>query len=183
MGIDDITNPLNQAESTLKAARGVLKEGKGLVKDIAETAEEYKQYKENKADKRAIRANLTNKKATERISKRNTNAAVADHDAAVTSSQELAKQILIKKKAQEEEAAMIWAMSQDEREAYLEAKRLQTEKIKAEKLRMIKEADEAQAAFNLIINIVIGIVLFVFLAFGCFVALDWFLAGKLPWSK
>ena len=48
MGIDDITNPLNQAESTLKAARGVLKEGKGLVKDIAETAEEYKQYKENK---------------------------------------------------------------------------------------------------------------------------------------
>jgi len=183
MGIEDITNPLNQAEGTLKAARGVLKEGKGLIKDIAETAEEYQQYKENKDDKRAIRANLTNKKATERISKRNTNAAIADHDAAVTSAQELAKQVLIKKKAQEEESAMIWAMTADEREAYLEAKRLQTEKVKAEKLKMIREADEAQARFDLILNIFITIILFFALAFGGYVALDYFLAGKLPWRE
>jgi len=183
MGIEDITNPLNQAEGTLKAARGVLKEGKGLIKDIAETAEEYKQYQEKKADKKAIQVNLTNKKATTRIAKRATNAAIADHDAAVTSAQELAKQVLIKKKAQEEEAAMIWSMTLEEREAYLEAKRLQTEKVKAEKLRMIREADAAQARFDLMVNILIGIFVFFGLAFGGFVALDWFLAGKLPWRN
>jgi hypothetical protein len=181
MVLEDITNPLNQAEGTLKAARGVLKEGKGLIKDIAETAEEYKQYQEKKADKKAIQANLTNKKATTRIAKRGTDAAIADHDAAVTSAQELAKQVLIQKKAYEEEQAMIWAMSQDEREAYLAAKKEQTERVRAEKLRMIREADEAQARFDLIMNVIIGIILFVFLVFGGWVALDYFLAGKLPW--
>ena len=182
-GLDDLTNPLNQAEGTLKAARGVLKEGKGLIKDVAQTVEEVKQYREKKADQKAIQANLTNKKATTRIAKRATNAAIADHDAAVTSAQELAKQVLIQKKAQEEEAAMIWAMTQDEREAYLAAKKEQTERVRAEKLRMIREADEAQARFDLIMNIVIGVILFVFLAFGGWVALDYFLAGKLPWRE
>lgn len=182
-GLDDLTNPLNQAEGTLKAARGVLKEGKGLIKDVAQTVEEVKQYREKKADQKAIQANLTNKKATTRIAKRATNAAIADHDAAVTSAQELAKQVLIQKKAQEEEAAMIWAMTQDEREAYLAAKKEQTERVRAEKLRMIREADEAQARFDLIMNVLIGIILFVFLVFGGWVALDYFLAGKLPWRE
>jgi hypothetical protein len=182
-GLDDITNPLNQAEGTLKAARGVLKEGKGLVKDIAETAEEYKQYKEKKADKKAIQANLNNKKATTRIAKRATNAAIADHDAAVTSSNELAKQVLLKKKAYEEEQAMIWSMSQDEREAYLEAKKEQTEKVKAEKLRMQREADEAKARFDLIMNLFIGIVLVAGLLFGGIVVLSETLTGKLPWNQ
>lgn len=183
MSLEDITNPLNQAEGTLKAARGVLKEGKGLIKDIAQTADEYKQYKEKKADQKAIQANLTHKKATTRIAKRATDAAIADHDAQVTSTTELAKQVLLQKKAYEEEQAMIWAMSLDEREAYLAAKKEQTERVRAEKLRMIREADEAQARFDLIMNVIIGIVLFVCLAFGGFVALDYFLAGKLPWSK
>jgi cysteinyl-tRNA synthetase len=181
MGLDDITNPLNQAESTLKAARGVLKEGKGLVKDIAETAEEYRQYKEKKEDQRAIQGNLSNKKATQRIAKRATNAAIADHDAAVTSAQEIAKQVLIQKKAYEEEQAMIWAMSQDERDAYLAAKKDQTERVKAEKLRMIREADEARERLDLIINVLIGIFVFIGLAFGGFIALDYFLAHKVPW--
>ena len=183
MGLDDITNPLNQAEGALKAARGVLKEGKGLVKDIAETAKEYKEYKERKEDERAIQGNLSNKRATNRIAKRATSAAVADHDAAVTSTTELAKQVLLKKKAYEEEQAMIWAMSQDERDAYLAAKKEQTERVKAEKLRMIREADEQRAFFDLMVNIVIGILLFFLLAFGGWVSLDYFLAGKLPWSK
>jgi hypothetical protein len=183
VGLEDITNPLNQAEGTLKAARGVLKEGKGLVKDIAQTVDEYKEYKEKKADKQAIQSNLTNKKATTRIAKRGTDAAIADHDAAITSAQELAKQVLIAKKAQEEESAMIWAMTADEREAYLAAKKEQTERVRAEKLRMIREADEARARFDLILNVIIGIILFVCLAFGGFVALDYFLAGKLPWRQ
>lgn len=177
-GLDDITNPLNQAESSLKAARGVLKEGKGLIKDIAETADEYRQYKENKADKRAISANLATKKATERISKRNTNAAIADHDAAITSANELAKQVLIAKKAQEEESAMIWAMSQDEREAYLEAKRQQTEAVKAEKLRMIREADEAQARLDLMVNVTLAICICGGLLFAFLNGLSWYFDGK-----
>jgi len=177
-GLDDITNPLNQAESSLKAARGVLKEGKGLIKDIAETANEYKQYKEKKADERAIQSNLSNKRATNRIAKRNTNAAIADHDAAVTSSTELAKQVLLQKKAQEEEAAMIWSMSQDERDAYLAAKKAQTEQVKAEKLRLKREADEAAARTELFINVTIGVLLLGGLMFSFLEVMSYYLTGK-----
>ena len=177
-GLDDITNPLNQAESSLKAARGVLKEGKGLVKDIAETAKEYKEYKEKKADEQAIRGNLANKRATNRIAKRNTNAAIADHDAAVTSAQELAKQVLLQKKAQEEEQAMIWAMTQDEREAYLAAKKAQTEQVVAEKLRIQREADESAARAELFVNVTIGILLVGGLLFGFFECLSYYFSGK-----
>ena len=129
---------------------------------IAETAQEIKQYREKKEDERAIRGSLTQKRATNRIAKRATNAAIAEHDAAVTSAQELAKQVLIAKKAAEEESAMIWSMTQDEREAYLAAKKEQTERVKAEKLRMIREADEAQARFDLILNVIIGILVYFF---------------------
>jgi len=182
-GLDDLTNPLNQAEGALKAARGVLKEGKGLVKDVAQTVEEVKQYREKKADERAIKGNLTNKKATTRIAKRDTNAAIADHDAAVTSSQELAKQVLIKRKAQEEEAAMIWSMNLEEREAYLAAKKEQTEKIKAEKLRLQRESDLAKERIDLLLNIFIAILLAAGLLFGCIVALSESLTGKMPWNQ
>ena len=177
-GLDDLTNPLNQAEGALKAARGVLKEGKGLVKDVAQTVEEVKQYREKKADQKAIQANLTNKKATTRIAKRATNAAIADHDAQVTSTTELAKQVLLAKKAQEEEQAMIWSMSQEERDAYLAAKKAQTEKVVAEKLRIQREADETKALFDLILNVFIGIVLFIGLAVGCWFTLQYALAGR-----
>ena len=180
-GLDDITNPLNQAESSLKAARGVLKEGKGLIKDIAETAHEYKQYKEKQADERAIQGNLSNKRATNRIAKRNTNAAIADHDAQVTSTTELAKQVLLAKKAQEEESALIWSMTQDERDAYLAAKKAQTEQVVAEKLRIQREADEARERAELFVNVTLGILILGGTIFAFIECLAYFLTGKWVW--
>ena len=96
----------------------------------------------------------------------------------MTATTELAKQVLLARKAQEEEQAMIWSMSQEERDAYLAAKKEQTEKVVAEKLRIQREADEAKALFDLILNIFIGIVLFIGLAVGGFFTLRYVLAGR-----
>ena len=157
-GLDDITNPLNQAEGTIKAARGVLKESVGLVKDVAQVAGEVKQYRENKADERAIAPSLLNKRATKRITKRDVKQAEAEYDSELDSSMAAAKKILIEKKRAEEEAAMVWAMSKDERDAYYAEKAAQIERVKAEKLRLIREADERQERLELIGALVFGVV-------------------------
>jgi hypothetical protein len=156
-GLDDITNPLNQAEGTLKAARGVLKEGVGLVKDVAQVAGEVQQYRENKADERAIAPSLLNKRATKRIAKRTTKQAEADYDSELDSSMSAAKKVLIEKKRAEEEAAMVWAMSKDERDAYYAEKAAQIERIKAEKLRLIREADARRERWELVGALMFGL--------------------------
>jgi len=157
-GLDDITNPLNQAEGTLKAARGVLKEGVGLVKDVAQVAGEVKQYREKKADERAIAPALVNKRAAQRVAKRGVKQAEADYDASLDSSMSAAKKVLIERKRAEEEAAMVWAMSKEERDAYYEEKAAQTERIKAEKLRLIREADERRERWELIGAVLFGLI-------------------------
>jgi len=157
-GLDDITNPLNQAEGTLKAARGVLKEGVGLVKDVAQVAGEVKQYRENRQDEKAIAPSLINKRATQRITKRTTKQAEADYDSNLDSSMSAAKKVLIERKRAEEENALVWSMSKEERDAYFEEKAAQTERIKAEKLRLIREADARQERNELIGALVFGVV-------------------------
>ena len=156
-GLDDITNPLNQAEGTLKAARGVLKEGVGLVKDVAQVAGEVKQYRENRQDEKAIAPSLANKRATQRITKRTTKQAEADYDSALDSSMSAAKKVLIERKRAEEEAAMVWSMSKDERDAYYAEKAAQTERIKKEKLRLIREADERKERWELVGALMFGL--------------------------
>jgi len=156
-GLDDITNPLNQAEGTIKAARGVLKESVGLVKDVAQVAGEVKQYRENKADERAIAPSLLNKRATQRITKRTTKQAEADYDSALDSSMSAAKKVLIERKRAEEENALVWSMSKEERDAYFEEKAAQTERIKAEKLRLIREADERKERWELVGALMFGL--------------------------
>ena len=157
-GLDDITNPLNQAEGTLKAARGVLKEGVGLVKDVAQVAGEVKQYREDRQDDRAIAPALMNKRATKRVTKRDVKQATAEYDSDLDSSMSAAKKVLIEKKRAEEEAAMVWSMSKDERDAYYAEKAAQIERIKAEKLRLIREADERKERWELIGALVFGVV-------------------------
>jgi len=156
-GLDDITNPLNQAEGTLKAARGVLKEGVGLVKDVAQVAGEVQQYRENRQDEKAIAPSLVNKRATQRITKRTTKQAEADYDSALDSSMSAAKKVLIERKRAEEENALVWSMSKEERDAYFEEKAAQTERIKAEKLRLIREADERKERWELIGALMFGL--------------------------
>jgi len=157
-GLDDITNPLNQAEGALKAARGVLNESVGLVKDVNKVAGEIKQYRENRQDEKAIAPALMNKRATKRVTKRDVKQAEAEYDSELDSSMAAAKKILIEKKRAEEEAAMVWSMSKDERDAYYAEKTAQIERVKAEKLRLIREADERRERNELIGALVFGVV-------------------------
>jgi len=157
-GLEDLTNPLSQAEGTIKAARGVLNESVGLVKDVAQVAGEIKQYRENRQDEKAIAPSLVNKRATQRITKRTTKQAEADYDSALDSSMSAAKKVLIERKRAEEENALVWSMSKEERDAYFEEKAAQTERIKAEKLRLIREEDARQARNELIFAVIFGVV-------------------------
>jgi uncharacterized Rmd1/YagE family protein len=157
-GLDDITNPLNQAEGTIKAARGVLNESVGLVKDVHKVAGEIKQYRENRQDEKAIAPALMNKRATKRVTKRDVKQATAEYDSELDSSMSAAKKVLIERKRAEEENALVWAMSKEERDAYFEEKAAQTERIKAEKLRLIREEDARQERNELIFAVVFGVV-------------------------
>jgi hypothetical protein len=157
-GLDDITNPLNQAEGALKAARGVLNEGVGLVKDVNKVAGELKEYRENRQDEKAIAPALLNKRAVKRVVKRGTKQVEADYDSNLDSSMAAARKVLIEQKRADEESAMVWAMSKDERDAYFVEKAAQTERIKAEKLRLIREEDARQARNELIGAVVFGVV-------------------------
>ena len=157
-GLDDITNPLNQAEGAIKAARGVLNESVGLVKDVAQVAGEIKQYREDRQDEKAIAPSLVNKRATQRITKRTTKQAEADYDSSLDSSMSAAKKVLIERKRAEEENALVWSMSKEERDAYFEEKAAQTERIKKEKLRLIREEDARQERNQLIFAVVFGVV-------------------------
>jgi uncharacterized Rmd1/YagE family protein len=157
-GLDDITNPLNQAEGALKAARGVLNEGVGLVKDVNKVAGEIKQYREDRQDEKAIAPSLRNQRATKRVTKRDVKQATAEYDSDLDSSMSAAKKVLIERKRAEEENALVWSMSKEERDAYFEEKAAQTERIKAEKLRLIREEDARQERNQLIFAVTFGVV-------------------------
>ena len=157
-GLDDITNPLSQAEGTIKAARGVLNESVGLVKDVHKVAGELKEYRENRQDERAIAPALMNKRATKRVTKRDVKQATAEYDSELDSSMSAAKKVLIERKRAEEENALVWSMSKEERDAYFEEKAAQTERIKAEKLRLIREEDARRERNELIGALVFGVI-------------------------
>jgi hypothetical protein len=157
-GLDDITNPLNQAEGAIKAARGVLNESVGLVKDVHKVAGEIKQYREDRQDEKAIAPSLVNKRATKRVTKRDVKQATAEYDSELDSSMSAAKKVLIERKRAEEENALVWSMSKEERDAYFEEKAAQTERIKAEKLRLIREEDARRERNELILAVVFGLV-------------------------
>ena len=157
-GLDDIPNPLNQAEGAIKAARGVLNESVGLVKDVNKVAGELKQYREDRQDDRAIAPALMNKRATKRVTKRDVKQATAEYDSDLDSSMSAAKKVLIERKRAEEENALVWSMSKEERDAYFEEKAAQIERIKAEKLRLIREEDARRERNELIFALVFGVV-------------------------
>jgi hypothetical protein len=157
-GLEDLTNPLSQAEGTIKAARGVLNESVGLVKDVHKVAGELKEYRENRQDERAIAPSLRNQRATKRVTKRDVKQATAEYDSELDSSMSAAKKVLIERKRAEEENALVWSMSKEERDAYFEEKAAQTERIKAEKLRLIREEDARQERNEMIFAVVFGVV-------------------------
>ncbi|MCX7278363.1 MAG: hypothetical protein NTZ15_13725, partial [Burkholderiales bacterium] len=73
------------------------------------------------------------------------------------SSMSAAKKVLIERKRAEEENALVWSMSKEERDAYFEEKAAQTERIKAEKLRLIREEDARRGRNELMLAGVVGV--------------------------
>jgi hypothetical protein len=69
-----------------------------------------------------------------------------------------AKKVLIERKRAEDENALVWSMSKEERDAYFEEKAAQTERIKAEKLRLIREEDARQERNEMIFAVTFGVV-------------------------
>jgi hypothetical protein len=92
------------------------------------------------------------------VVRRGTKQAEAQYDSDLDSSMAAAKKMLMEKKRADEESAMVWAMSKEERDAYFEEKAAQTERIKAEKLRLIREEDARRERNELIGAIVFGVV-------------------------
>lgn len=181
MGIEDITNPLNQAEGTIKAARGVLNESVGLVKDVRKVAKEYQQYRENQEDEKAIAPAMMKSRASKRVGKRVVKEAVEDYNAEYDSSMSAAKKAIIAEKRRVEEANMVASLSYEERQAYYAEKAAQTERIKAEKLRLIREADARAERNDIIAMIVLGVLLFLGTIWAFLFWFAWMQGSGLNW--
>ena len=152
-----VSNPLSAAKSTVSSARGLVKETYGLVEDVRDIAAKEKAHQEKKADERATQGSKVKVRIAKRVGRREIQDAVQDHNAAVETSMAAAKAALIRQRQAEAEHEMIWSMSQSEREAYLAEKKKQVEQAKAEKLRLIREADERREHNEMIATTVVGI--------------------------
>jgi len=163
-------NPLSAAESTLKAARGVVKEGHGLVEDVRKIAEAETKRAEKKADQQAIQSAIDKHRAAKRVGKQESERAAKTYNADTQTSHSAAEKILIEKKAQEEEHALIWSMSADEREAYLAEKRKQIELRRKEERRIELERIRRKELRDSIIG---GIMAIFGLCVGVYFIFDW----------
>lgn len=163
-------NPLSAAESTLKAARGVVNQGHGLVEDVRKIAEAEAKRAEKKTDQKAIQSAIDKHRAAKRVGKRESERAAENYNADTQTSHSAAEKILIEKKAQEEEHALIWSMSADEREAYLAEKRKQIELRRKEERRIELERIRRKELRDGIIG---GILALIGACVGVYFIFDW----------
>jgi len=163
-------NPLSAAESTLKAARGVVNQGHGLVEDVRKIAEAEAKRAEKKSDQKAIQSAIDKHRAAKRVGKRESDRAAENYNADTQTSHFAAEKILIEKKAQEEEHALIWSMSADERAAYLEEKRKQIELRRKEERRIELERIRRKELRDGIIG---GILALMGACVGMYFIFDW----------
>ena len=163
-------NPLSAAESTLKAARGVVNQGHGLVEDVRKIAEAEAKRAEKKSDQKAIQSAIDKHRAAKRVGKRESDRAAENYNADTQTSHSAAEKILIEKKAQEEEHALIWSMSADEREAYLAEKRKQIELRRKEERRIELERIRRKELRDGIIG---GILALMGACVGMYFIFDW----------
>ena len=152
------SNPLNAAESSLKAARGVINEGYGLVEDVRAIAEKEAQRREQKAEQKA--PSKVNQKIVKKVARRDVSEAVDKYNATVASNQALMKQVLIKQKQDEEERAMYNAMTLEQKQAYDAVKKAQLEAIKAEKIAQSKAEYARKQRNETILGVILGLVIF-----------------------
>lgn len=158
------SNPLNAAESSLKAARGVINEGYGLVEDVRAIAEKEAQRREQKAEQKA--PSKVHQKVVKKVAKRDVSEAADKYNAAVVSNQALMKQVLIKQKQDEEERAMYNAMTLEQKRAYDAAKKEQLEAIKLEKLKQARAEYERRQRNETILGVVLGAIILVTGSYG-----------------
>jgi flagellar biosynthesis GTPase FlhF len=163
-------NPLSAAESTLKAARGVVNQGHGLVEDVRKIAEAEAKRAEKKSDQKAIQSAIDKHRAAKRVGKRESDRAAKNYNADTQTVHSAAEKILIEKKAQEEEHALIWSMSADERAAYLEEKRKQIELRRKEERRIELERIRRKELRDGIIG---GILALMGACVGMYFIFDW----------
>jgi len=163
-------NPLSAAESTLKAARGVVNQGHGLVEDVRKIAEAEAKRAEKKSDQKAIQSAIDKHRAAKRAGKRESDRAAENYNADTQTVHSAAEKILIEKKAQEEEHALIWSMSADERAAYLEEKRKQIELRRKEERRIELERIRRKELRDGIIG---GILALMGACVGMYFIFDW----------
>ena len=157
-------NPLSAAESSLKAARGVVTEGYGLVEDVRAIAEKEAARRETKEEQKA--PSKVHQRVVKKVARRDVSEAADKYNASVASNQALMKQVLIKQKQDEEERAMYNAMTLEQKRAYDAAKKEQLEAIKAEKLRQAK-ADYARKQRNeTILGVILGTIILVTGSYG-----------------
>jgi flagellar biosynthesis GTPase FlhF len=163
-------NPLSAAESTLKAARGVVNQGHGLVEDVRKIAEAEAKRAEKKSDQKAIQSAIDKHRAAKRVGKRESDRAAENYNADAQTVHSAAEKILIEKKAQEEEHALIWSMSADERAAYLQEKRKQIELRRKEERRIELERIRRKELRDGIIG---GILALMGACVGMYFIFDW----------
>jgi hypothetical protein len=160
-----VSNPLSAAKSTVESARGLVKETYGLVEDVRDIAAKEKERREKISDERAVAGSKAKVRIAKRVGSREVQDAVQEHNAAVTTAMAAAKAAIIKQRQQEQEHALIWSMSQSERDAYYAEKQRQIDEAKKEKLRLIREADARKERNETILASVV--------AFICIIGIVW----------
>lgn len=157
-------NPLSAAESSLKAARGVVNEGYGLVEDVRAIAEKEAARREKKAEQKA--PSKVHQKVVKKVARRDVSEAADKYNAAVASNQALMRQVLIKEKQDAEERAMYNAMTLEQKRAYDAAKKEQLEAIKAEKIALAKAEYARKQRNETILGVVLGAIIIVTGSYG-----------------
>jgi hypothetical protein len=157
-------NPLSAAESSLKAARGVVNEGYGLVEDVRAIAEKEAARREKKEEQKA--PSKVHQKVVKKVARRDVSEAADKYNAAVASNQALMRQVLIREKQEAEERAMYNAMTLEQKRAYDAAKKEQLEAIKAEKIALAKAEYARKQRNETILGIVLGAIIIVTGSYG-----------------
>jgi hypothetical protein len=157
-------NPLSAAESSLKAARGVVNEGYGLVEDVRAIAEKEAARREKKEEQKA--PSKVHQKVVKKVARRDVSEAADKYNAAVASKQSMMRQVLIREKQEAEERAMYNAMTLEQKRAYDAAKKEQLEAIKAEKIALAKAEYARKQRNETILGIVLGAIIIVTGSYG-----------------
>lgn len=155
-----VSNPLSAAKTTVESARGLMNETYGLVEDARAIAAKEAAARQKKRDNAAMKQDLSKERATRIVNNRVVNSAIIDYNTKTSAATAAMKAALIREKQREEEHAMYWSMSQEQRNEYDRARKEQTEKIKQEQLRITREKWRKKERNETLLAVLLSIILF-----------------------